>query len=277
MNAVCMSMSAMLLSYCLVSTVVCVAQTMRVPVVVELFTSEGCSSCPPADALLARLEREQAVAGAEVIVLEEHVDYWDSLGWRDRFSSPVATERQRQYGAHFGLPDIYTPQMVVAGTTQFVGSDAGAASKAIQRAAQGKTYKLGLMDVEVEKNHVFGRVGVPAGAPGLVPLNLLDGIPPDADFYAALVSPHQATSVRAGENGGRTLQHVGVVRSLVHLGDTVAFKKAALNVSFDTTGLPGPLRIVLFAQKVGLGPILGAVAYDLPAASESAKLRASLK
>src|SRR6185437_4360336 len=105
----------------------------RAPVVVELFTSEGCSSCPPADALLARLPR--AFPDIEVIPLSEHVDYWDHLGWRDRFSSPLYSARQQDYGRAFQLQDVFTPQMVVNGEAQFVGSDRARAEQEIRKAA----------------------------------------------------------------------------------------------------------------------------------------------
>ena len=105
----------------------------RTPVVVELFTSEGCSSCPPADRLLARLEREQPVEGAEVVALAQHVDYWNDLGWADPFSSHEASERQGEYAEAFGKDGVYTPQMIVDGRTEFPGGQSGKAFETIRR------------------------------------------------------------------------------------------------------------------------------------------------
>src|SRR5947208_16389996 len=108
--------------------------TARTPVVVDLFTSEGCSSCPPADALLARLSESRDVDGAEVIALGHHVDYWNELGWKDRFSSAALTNRQRVYSRALYVDSIYTPQLVVDGRAELVGSDAASAPRAIERA-----------------------------------------------------------------------------------------------------------------------------------------------
>src|SRR5215472_12645324 len=108
---------------------------LAAPVIVELFTSEGRSSCPPADALLARLEHTQPVAGARVIALEEHVDYWNQLGWTDPFSAPLYRIRQNDYARLFQVDSVYTPQMVVGGQAGFVGGDADRAFHEISRAA----------------------------------------------------------------------------------------------------------------------------------------------
>src|SRR5579872_1730072 len=110
-------------------------QNARTPVVIELFTSEGCSSCPPADRLLARLENEQPVPQAEILVMEEHVDYWDQLGWRDPFSAASYTQRQQEYALAFGTEDVYTPEMVVDGRPGFTGSDDRRALEAIRDSA----------------------------------------------------------------------------------------------------------------------------------------------
>src|ERR1700722_8770536 len=122
-----------------------IAADRPVPVIVELFTSEGCSSCPAADRLLSRLEQTQPVAGAQVVAIEEHVDYWNQLGWTDPFSSPQFRARQNDYAVAFKAKDIFTPQMVVNGQSVFVGSDMNRAYHEIGAAAQTATT---LVDVE---------------------------------------------------------------------------------------------------------------------------------
>jgi hypothetical protein len=221
-------------------------------VLVELFTSEGCSSCPPADALLAKFYREQPIDSADIIVLEEHVDYWDQLGWHDRFSSHQYTERQNRYGSRFNLNDVYTPQMVVDGSEQFVGNDAAQARRAIAHSAtQSPKVPLSLSMPTLDGHHVSATIS--AGTQSSLP---------KADLYAALVDPFATTDVRNGENGGRRLQHVSVVRSLQRIGNLqdLAPGPVKFNVSAPDNTVPGDMRLIVFAQKAGQGPVLAVAA-----------------
>jgi hypothetical protein len=222
----------------------------RTPVLVELFTSEGCSSCPPADALLLQLEREQPIPNADIIILGEHVDYWDNLGWHDRFSSAQYTQRQNQYGNRFNLNSVYTPQMVVDGATQFVGNDASRARSAIAHAAQPAKIPLTLSTPTPNGPRLTATVTLPTTSAAL----------PKADLYAALVSPLETTSVRNGENGGRTLHHAGVVRSLQRIGSLQDLASNPITFSLNTPSSSPTTnpRIVVFAQLSGQGPILAA-------------------
>jgi hypothetical protein len=225
-------------------------QTTRSPVLVELFTSEGCSSCPPADALLAKLDQTQPINDAEIIVLGEHVDYWDGQGWHDRFSSHQYTERQNEYCGRLHVDSSYTPQMIVDGTEQFVGNDAAHAVRAIQHSAQSPKIKLVLSKPVVDGQKVSGSVSSADAA-----------ATKKADLYAALVDPKDTTEVRGGENGGRRLQHVGVVRSLQRVGKLkdLAAGPVTFSLTAPTDAKPGEMRIVVFAQESGQGPVLGAV------------------
>jgi len=209
------------------------------PVLVELFTSEGCSSCPPADALLARLDATQPVAGARVIVLSEHVTYWNSLGWRDPFSSDAMTERQHQYADRFGLSDVYTPQAVVDGAAELVGSDAGAMVRAVTKAAAAAKTPISIENAEVAGGEV--RFAVRGG----------DG---KAQLMAALAEDSAQSNVLRGENGGRTLKHVAVVRDLEAMG-TGAADGRALKLKLPAGS--GALRLVVFLVDRHSGRVLG--------------------
>jgi len=177
------------------------------PVIVELFTSEGCSSCPPADSLLAKLSVEQPFDGIEIIALEEHVDYWDHDGWTDPFSSPDFTSRQEEY-SHV-LPDggVYTPQMIIDGRAQFVGSRTQETHDQIRWAASHPKSRLLL-------------TSTPAPNPHSRSFELrLDPIspPPDSsplELWIAITEKNLHSDVTAGENSGHTLQHAPVVRQL---------------------------------------------------------------
>ena len=217
------------------------------PVLVELFTSEGCSDCPPADALLARLQHDQPIASANVIALEEHVDYWDHLGWRDPFSSHDLTARQNAYTQRLHLDDNYTPQMIVDGVDQFVGSDSARATRAISTAARTPKLALTLSSVSFTDSHAMGSVSADRVA----------GQSPNADLYAALVQKTASTNVARGENGGRTLHHVSTVLAMQKIGNASAPQKFSL--ALPQKADPANLAVVVFAQQPGQGAILGAV------------------
>lgn len=165
------------------------------PVLVELFTSEGCSSCPPADRLLSRLQ-----ADGRIVALAFHVDYWDSLGWKDPFGSAAFTGRQRDHAARLPRGGLYTPQMVVDGGSAFVGSDEEAARRALEESARRPKPALRL--------DLSGEV-----------LSVSSGPPAEpAVAWLALTEDGLQSRVLRGENGGRTLRHDGVVRELRRLG-----------------------------------------------------------
>ena len=225
------------------------APESKTPVVVELFTSEGCSSCPPADALLARMDKEQPVSNADIIVLEEHVDYWENGGWHDRFSSSQYTDRQKLYAPRLKFDEVYTPQMVVDGTTQFVGNDAPRALTAVTAAAGTPKIALVLSSPVIDGR----RLGCSVSASSTSPL-------PKADLYAALIDPSATTKVQGGENKGHQLDHVGVVRSLKKIGKLQDLGNGPLkfNLNAPSDSTPANMRVVVFAQGSDLGPIKGA-------------------
>lgn len=227
----------------------------RRAVVVELFTSEGCSSCPPADALLARLDQTQPVAGAEVIALALHVDYWNHLGWSDPFSSRQFSERQGEYAAAFGSEQVYTPQMVVDGVKEFNGGNSSLAQEAIERAAREPKGEV-LITRAASQAEGFVRVSAqvknfPKPTEGET-----------ADVLLVVTESGLATDVARGENSGRRLAHVGVVRSLKSLGGLPeppgSSFKAETEVPVEKSWRRENLRAVVFAQERGTRRVLAA-------------------
>jgi hypothetical protein len=221
--------------------------TAKKSVVVELFTSEGCSSCPPADQLLGRLRQEANANGAEVIPLGFHVDYWNSGSWRDRFSSAAYSRRQEDYARKLRTGGPYTPQMVVNGEAEFVGSSAGRAQEAIAEAAA----QAPSAQVEISS---AGRDSIQLKVKSAQP----------ADVFLALTEDNLVTRVGGGENDGRTLRHSAVVRDFRRVGQVKdgAFS-GAVPVTIQPDWKRDDLRVVVFVQDGGSERIFGAASRPL--------------
>jgi hypothetical protein len=230
------------------------------PVIVELFTSEGCSSCPAADRLLAKLEQAQPVPGAQVIALEEHVDYWNQLGWADPFSSPQYRARQNDYAMAFHASNIYTPQMVVNGSVEFVGSDLTRAYREIGAAAQAETTRIELETAPNSKDSELLDLSLHVTNPK-------NGKLRDSNIYLAITENNLATFVQRGENAGHTVRHSAVVRSFGVIGKVDA-KGPLGGQAISTLRLPHEwkrenLHAVVFVQERESYRITGASVIDL--------------
>ena len=223
-------------------------------VVVELFTSEGCSSCPPADDVLGELVRRQPMANVNVIGLGEHVDYWDRLGWRDPFSAASFTTRQSEYEARaFRTESMYTPQIVVDGRFQEIGSDRAAVRRAISQAAGLPKATMSILVLTQSPAEV--RVQIQLEVPS--DLSRRDA----ADVIVGLVEDGLATNVQRGENRGRTLKHSAVARVLMALGrldppDRRVSKSASIPLA--SAWKPSALQVVAFLQERNTRHIIGA-------------------
>lgn len=231
--------------------------SVRVPVLLELFTSEGCSSCPPADRLLEALDRTQPVAGAELIVLSEHVDYWNRLGWKDPFSSPEYSTRQYGYASKLHLDSVYTPQLVLDGKVQLVGSDGYGAVSAIENELHEHKIAITISNAVHSGNQITAHVE-------LAPAEPQRGIG-TAILYVALADNKAESHVARGENAGRSLAHVAVVRALTQLGSINLKSPSFHEVNFSAppgVGTNG-LRLVAFLQDPGSGYVLGAALQKL--------------
>jgi hypothetical protein len=218
-------------------------------ILVELFTSEGCSSCPPADELLRQFSGRHTAAGQLIVALSEHVSYWNDLGWHDPFSAEQYTQRQNEYGTHFNLDSVYTPQMVVNGREQFVGSDRRALEAAFASETQHAQIALTLQSAHIAEGKVtfsYTAAGLPQGKA--------------LQLMAALVDDLDHSSVLRGENSGRQLTHVFVARALASVGPLAATPGKTFTLplppSFATSPGTGH-HLILFAQSEGTGPIEG--------------------
>jgi hypothetical protein len=228
------------------------------PILVELFTSEGCSSCPPADALLEKMDNSPPINGARLIVLSEHVDYWDHDGWKDANSSAALTERQADYVHALGLKEPYTPQIIVDGTSEVRANNPQQFAKVFQDAAVVPKIPVRIGEVSVDvTNPAILRTRIEA-----------DGSSDkhNADVFVAVALDRVESQVLRGENGGKHLTHVAVVQQITKVG------KLSKGKSFDETVQlklkpgtdPKSLRIVAFVQESGPGKLLG-VALRRPA------------
>ena len=218
-------------------------------VVVELFTSQGCSSCPPADAFLHDLSQRN-----DVIALSFHVDYWNYLGWADPFSSPDATARQRSYRAALGLRYVYTPQMVVGGTAQAVGSNREDVLKAIAQRDAGTTPRL--------------RIAMSNPKPGAATIVVGAGPKPKqpATVWVFMYDRSHVTEIARGENEGVKLTNTNVVRAIHRIGEWTG-KRARFKVDLQALGATGRDACAIVVQEDGFGPILGADSFPLPKGS----------
>src|ERR1700739_1906257 len=223
----------------------------RTPVLVDFFTSEGCSSCPPADALLERLDRAQPVNGAELIVLIEHVDYWNDIGWEDPYSSHEYSERQSAYAAQFGRGNIYTPQMVVDGQLEFVGSDERRATQAIESATKVRKTPVSISSSLRDEKTITLHIAAgpfPSAATA-----------ESASVFLAIADNTDQSQVNRGENAGRTLKHVAVLRNLLQFGavDKTAGFSRDMKVDLNAKNRPN-LRIAVIVQDGSAGRVWGA-------------------
>jgi hypothetical protein len=209
------------------------------PVVVELFTSEGCSSCPPADALLAELARRP-----EVLALSFHVDYWDRLGWKDPFSSPAATQRQQRYADLLGLATVYTPQIVVDGKWQAVGSSRAEVERALGSARRDREE----VPVALAVDHGKAQISLGPGGNGVSAAVMLIGF-----------DHRHVDAVSRGENAGRSLAHVDVVRRFEEVA-TFDGRPSTIEAA-----MPSPCDRVAVIVQARDGRVLGVAVQDTAA------------
>ncbi len=218
-------------------------------VVVELFTSEGCSSCPPADELLGHLRQDLAAKNVQVVPLGFHVDYWNSLGWKDRFSSADYSQRQELYARSLRVDGPYTPQMIVDGEEEFVGSSARQAEQAILHAAT---------------RPVIAEIKISSAGADQLTVKVKAPAADASNVWFAITEDNLSTQVGAGENGGHTLHHAAVVREFRQLGQLHEGGFAAnVPVKLQSEWKRADLRAIVFVQENQTGRIQGAASVPL--------------
>jgi hypothetical protein len=206
--------------------------------VVELFTSEGCSSCPAADAAIARLLAKNV---KDVYVLSYHVDYWNRLGWKDEFSDHQYSERQQQYARQLSLEGVYTPQVVVNGSTEFVGSNESALSNAIANSTNNETASNLHITAEKKNNIVLVKYNITGSETQLL--------------NATVLLPEADTKVKRGENGGKTLHHVNIVSNLKV---TEVKGSGEISIEIPSQLMGKPIKIIAYTQARQSLKVLGA-------------------
>jgi len=232
------------------------------PILIELFTSEGCSSCPPADAFLKQLDQTQAIPGAQAIVLSEHVDYWNRDGWTDPYSSSALTARQNAYVRVFAEYSAFTPQLIVNGETELHLASQGQVAQALLKAARAQQLPIIIAGLSIE-----------GGSPSTLHAHIeADGSASrhNADVWAVIALNHAESQVARGENSGRRLEHAAVALDLIRVGKLEKGKPfsqefaARLKPGLD----PKNLRLIVFVQESGPGDVLGAALQEVSPAAQ---------
>jgi hypothetical protein len=223
-----------------------------VPILVELFTSEGCSSCPPADAWLQHIDTAQPIPGARLIVLSEHVDYWNHDGWKDPYSSSSLTARQEDYVRALKLDSPATPQVIVDGSILLPLHDPQRLQQTLQQAAATPGVPVRISSA-----------GIDPADPSLLRARVeADGnsTSHSADIYEAVALNHAESQVLHGENSGRHLEHTAVLQSLIKIGKLEKGKSFSrdLEIKLKPGTDPKNIRLIVFVQEPGPGKVIGA-------------------
>jgi len=221
----------------------------KTPVLMELFTSEGCSSCPPVDKWVEQLDRAQPLPNAELIVLSEHVDYWDHDGWLDPYSSEQLTDRQQGYARILGLSDVYTPQIILDGDQELHPDNPQWARRTLENVAGAPMMAMRIDDAQFDKGGLTAHV-------------VADGASEKhgGDVYLAVAINKAVTDVLAGENNGKKLTNIAVVKQLTKVGKLQKGKPFDMTfyVKLWPDADPGNMRVIAFVQESGQGKIIGA-------------------